>query len=156
MSLSPTSKSNSCAICENASGKCRQGKEDLSYWQCMTYADAKKGDLIGHFRCVGQTKNALWAAFKPDNSTDWTQQQRLEWQQENQRRQQQKAKEELPERALPIPDRDKAIRNLHRHFGLSARHREDLRNRGLSDSQINHQLYFTINPNGLASQETLM
>jgi hypothetical protein len=79
MSLSPTSKSNSCAICQDTSGKCRQGKQDQDYWQCMSYAHLKKGEIVGGFKCIVSIKNGLWAAFKPDNSTEWTEQQQLEW-----------------------------------------------------------------------------
>lgn len=44
-------------------------------------------------------------------------------------------------------ERDRAIRKLRSHFGLSVRHAEDLRKRGLTDSQIERQLYFSITPN---------
>src|SRR4028118_1997189 len=120
MSLSPTSKSNSCAICENVSGKCRQGREDLSYWQCMTYADAKKGEIIGSFKCIGQVKNGLWAAFKPDNSTKWTHQQRQDWQQENQRRHNKQAREDEARRrrSLSAIERDKGYRQLFSELTL--------------------------------------
>jgi hypothetical protein len=115
----------------------------------MIYADAKKGEIVGGFKCIGRIKNGLWAAFKPDNSSEWTEQQRLEWRHENQRRQQQKAKEweNLAKNALAVTARDTAIRKLHNHFGLSGQHREDLRKRGLTDSQIDHQLYFSVTPN---------
>jgi len=148
MSLSLANKNNPCPICQNSTGKCRQGKEDLSYWQCMSYADAKKGETIGGYKCLGAINNGLWAQFRLDNSQEWTQQKRHEWQLENQRRAERKAteNEKLAKEALPIEARDEAIRKLHKHFGLSARHREDLKARGLSDEAIENLLYFSINP----------
>lgn len=149
MSLTPTAKSNPCPVCGDTAGKCRQGREDENYWQCMTYADTRKGEIVNGFKCIGHTRDRLWAQFRFDNSQEWSEQQRLEWQRENQRRQQQKAREdeELAKGALPIEDRDRAIRRLHSHLGLSHRHREDLQRRGLTDSQIERQLYFSITPN---------
>jgi hypothetical protein len=138
MSLTPTSRSNSCAICEDTGGKCRQGREDLSYWQCMIYVDAKKGEIIGGFKCIGHSKNGMWAQFKPNNSTEWTQQQRIEWQQENQRRQQQKASEheQRRRRSLSAVDRDKAYRQLLSELTLHPDDKADLLQRGFSHSQI--------------------
>lgn len=149
MALFPSSIINPCPICEDFSGKCRQGKQDESYWQCMTYADSKKCEVVNGFKCIGQISNGLWSAFKPDNSQDWSEQQRLEWQRENQQRQQKKAKEQekLAKDALPIEERDRAIRKLHKYFGLSAHHREDLHRRGLSDEVIETNLYFSVTPN---------
>jgi len=145
----PTSKSNPCPICGEIKGKCRQGREDQNYWQCMTYADTRKGETINGFKCIGLTKDHQWAQFKPDNSQEWTEKQRLEWQREKPRQQNKKARAEeaLRAKALPIDERDKAIRLLHQHFGLSARHREDLNKRGLSDEAIEKNLYFSITPN---------
>ncbi len=91
MSFTLTNKNNPCAICEDTSGKCRQGREDLSYWQCMSYADSKKGEIVGTYKCLGATKNSLWAQFRPDNSAEWSEEKRREWQLENQRRAEKKA-----------------------------------------------------------------
>jgi hypothetical protein len=115
----------------------------------MTYADSRKGEIVNGFKCIGHTRDRLWGQFKLDNSQEWSEQRRLEWQQENQRRRNEQASknEELAKGALSIEERDRAIRRLHSHFGLSARHREDLQRRGLSNSQIDHLLYFTITPN---------
>jgi len=138
MSFTPTSKSNSCAICEDTSGKCRQGREDLSFWQCMSYADAQKGDIIGSFKCIGQIKNGLWAAFKPDNSQEWTEQQQLEWRRENHRRQQEKAKqdEERRRRSLSAVERDKQYQALLAELTLHPDDKADLLRRGFSHKQI--------------------
>jgi hypothetical protein len=115
----------------------------------MSYSDALKGEIVGGFKCIGHTRNGLWAQFRPDNSEEWTEQRRLEWRQENQRRRDEQARKrkQLAESALPVQGRDAAIRKLHSHFGLSSRHRDDLRKRGLTDDQIDQRLYFSISPN---------
>jgi len=138
MSLTPTSKSNPCAICENTSDKCRQGREDLSYWQCMTYADAKKGDIVNGFKCIGQVKNGLWGAFKPDNSSEWNELQQLEWKYQNQQRQQRKAKEDEQRRrrSLSAVERDKGYQQLFSELTLHPDHRADLVRRGFTHEQI--------------------
>jgi hypothetical protein len=28
----------------------------------------RRREIVGGFKCIGQIKNGLWAAFKPDNS----------------------------------------------------------------------------------------
>ena len=178
MSLIPSGKNNPCPICESATGKCRQGREDLNYWQCMTYTDTKKGEVVGGYRCIGHTRDQLWGQFKLEgiNRGGHYEQRIL---QKNSRTQTQGRTGSIPVSSVPrqvrnqsgrmaangedVPscnekqgreanhlcngERDRAIRNLHKHFGLSERHREDLRERGLSNSQIDRQLYFTITPN---------
>jgi hypothetical protein len=115
----------------------------------MTCTDSQKGEVIAGYKYIGHTKDRLWSQFKFDNSQEWSEQQRLEWQRKNQRRRNEKARDEKESasKALPVECRDSAIRRLHKHFGLSARHREDLRNRGLSNEAIANLLYFTISPN---------
>jgi hypothetical protein len=104
----------------------------------MTYADAKKGEIVGGFKCIGQIRNGLWAAFKPDNSSQWTEQQRVEWRCENQRRQQQKAKEDEQRRrrSLSAVERDEQYRALLAELTLHPDDRADLVRRGFSHEQI--------------------
>ncbi|HEY9652299.1 MAG TPA: hypothetical protein V6C95_16690, partial [Coleofasciculaceae cyanobacterium] len=149
MSLIPSSSQNPCPICENINGKCRQGRNDLNYWQCMAYADISKGGIHNGYKCIGHTRDGLWAQFRLDNSQEWSEQQRQEWQRENQRRRQEKARadDKRRRRSLSAVERDHAIRKLHKRFGLSARHKEDLRSKGLNYQQIEALLYFSINPN---------
>jgi hypothetical protein len=115
----------------------------------MTHADSQKGEIISGFKCIGHTKDRQWAQFKIDNSQEWTEQQREEWQRRNDQRRTEQAKdsEQRRQRSLSPVERDQVIRKLHSYFGLSSRHREDLKKRGLTDSQIDRQLYFTITPN---------
>ena len=149
MSLIPTNRHNPCPICEDNTGKCRQSREDSDYLQCMSYADSVFGEVINGYKCLGSTKDGLWGQFRIDNSQEYSDQQRQEWKCKNQARAAAKAKAEadLRANALPIDERDKAIRKLAAHFGLSKKHRDDLNHRGLSDKAIEKNLYFSITPN---------
>ncbi len=138
MSLIPSRKHNSCPICENASGKCRQSREDADYWQCMTYADARKGEVISGYKCLGQSKNSLWGQFRIDNSQEWSEQQRLEWKERNQQRRQLQAKEdsERRRRSLSAVERDKQYRELLAQLTLHPEDRADLVRRGFTQEQV--------------------
>ena len=138
MSLTPSNRNNPCPICEETTGKCRQGQEDLNYWQCMSYADSRKGEIVGGFKCIGHTRDQLWAQFKLDNSQEWSEQQREEWKRENQRRWQQKAKdsEERRRRSLSALQRHEQYTRLLRELSLHPDDRADLIRRGFTHEQI--------------------
>lgn len=138
MSLTPTNKHNHCPICEDTAGKCRQGREDENYWQCMTYADARKGEIHNGFKCIGHTRDQLWGQFKLDNSQEWSEQQRLEWHRENQRRQQEKAKadDERRRRSLSTQERHEQYTRLLGELSLHPDDRADLVRRGFTHQQI--------------------
>jgi hypothetical protein len=138
MSLSPSSKNNACRICEDTAGKCRQGKEDQNYWQCMVYADARKGEVISGFKCIGHTRDSLWAQFKIDNSAEWSDQRRLEWQRENQRRRNEKASEDEQRRrrSLSAAQRHEQYTRLLAELSLRPDDRADLVRRGFTHEQI--------------------
>lgn len=138
MSLVPSNKNNPCPICEDATGKCRQGQEDPDYWQCMLYADARKGEIHNGFKCIGHTRDRLWGQFKLVTSQEWSDQQRLDWQRENQRRQQQKAKadDERRRRSLSAEERHEQYTQLLGELSLHPDDRADLVRRGFTDVQI--------------------
>lgn len=138
MSLIPSRKHNSCPICENTSGKCRQSREDADYWQCMTYADAKKGEVISGYKCLGHSKNGLWGQFRVDNSQEWSEQQRLEWKQRNQQRQQEivKDEEQRRQKSLKAENRHAQYTSLLSELSLHSEDREDLIRRGFTSEQI--------------------
>jgi hypothetical protein len=138
MSLTPTNRNNPCQICEDTSGKCRQGREDQDYWQCMTYVDARKGEIVNCFKCIGYTRDKLWAQFRLDNSQEWSEKQRLEWQRENQRRRNQKAKvnDERRRRSLSEIERDQQYRAILAELELHPDDRADLIRRGFTHQQI--------------------
>jgi hypothetical protein len=66
----------------------------------------------------------------------------------------QREKEELAKGALGETDRDQAIRRIHRHFGISSKHRQNLRARGLCDSHIDRLPYFSFHPSQEVPQFT--
>lgn len=138
MSLTPTNRNNPCPICEDVAGKCRQGREDEQYWQCMIYADSRKGEIVKGFKCIGHTRDRLWAQFKLDNSQEWNDKQRIEWQSENQRRQREKAKEheERRRRSLSALQRHEQYTRLLRELTLHPDDRADLIRRGFTHEQI--------------------
>lgn len=138
MSLIPSNKNNPCPVCENTAGKCRQSREDENYWQCMTYADSRKGEIVNGFKCIGHTRDRLWGQFKLDNSQEWSEQQRLEWQRENQRRRQEKAKadDERRRRSLSAQERHEQYTRLLGELTLHPDDRADLVRRGFTHQQI--------------------
>ncbi len=141
----PTSRNNECPICTDVSGKCRFiDSSDGEFILCWTNSGARLLEIISGHRCVKEARGENWATFVVVGEANLEDLAR-----KRQERELAKAREreELAKGALPIEDRDRAIRTLHRHFGLSARHQEDLTKRGLTDSQIDNRLYFTINPN---------
>jgi hypothetical protein len=104
----------------------------------MTYADARKGEIIGGFKCIGHTRDQLWGQFKLDNSQEWSEQQRLEWQRENQRRQLQKARadEDRRRRSLTAQERHEQYTRLLSELTLHPDDRADLIRRGFTHEQI--------------------
>lgn len=138
MTLTPTNRHNPCGICEDNTGRCRQSTQDQDYWQCMTYADTRKGDAISGYKCLGHSKNGLWGQFRIDNSTEWTEQQREEWKRQNRQRQQQKVKEDerRRQRSLSAIERDKGYQQLLSELTLHPDDRADLLRRGFTAAQI--------------------
>jgi hypothetical protein len=104
----------------------------------MAYADAKKGDIVSGYKCLGHSKNGLWGQFRIDNSQEWSEQQRLEWKQRNQQRQQQiiKDEEERRQKSLKAEDRHAQYTSLLSELSLHSEDREDLIRRGFTSEQI--------------------
>lgn len=148
MSLTRTNITNPCPVCEDSRGKCRQSKEDQGYWQCMTYADSRKGEVINGLKCLGHTRDGFWGQFRLDNTADWTEQQRLEWQRENQRRRQEKAREddERRRRSLSVEQRHEQYTRLLAELTLHPDDRADLVRRGFTDEQIELSGFKSISP----------
>ena len=72
-----------CPVCDSTSGKCR-GKEDSGkeYILCMTFADAKKGSIENGYKCIKEASTGFQhysATFTLDNSQEWTEAQKQEW-----------------------------------------------------------------------------
>ncbi|MCC5620801.1 hypothetical protein [Nostoc sp. CHAB 5715] len=137
--LYPSNKHNPCPVCENDDGDCRHSKADENFQLCHTFADARKGERVNGFICVKES-NGHTASFKPDNSTEWTEERRREWADEKKRRRERSEREEQQKLAqlLPIPDRDEQYRRIVATLGLNQKHRhsELSEKRGLNSEEI--------------------
>lgn len=133
----PTNKSNPCPICENITGACRVLADDTVF--CHGLADARKGEKANGYVCV-KPSNGHTATFKPDNSTEWTQERRQQWADEQRRRREQSQREEKQKLAqlLAIADRDEQYRRIVEALPLNKKHRicELSECRGLNADEI--------------------
>ncbi|MHC5915870.1 MAG: plasmid replication protein, CyRepA1 family [Nostoc sp.] len=152
MSFSPKpfGKNNPCPVCGKADIDCRYNADDIDFIQCHTFVDARKGERVNGFICVKES-NGHTASFKPDNSTEWTEERRREWAQEQRRRRERSEREEQQKLAqlLPIPDRDEQYRRIVATLGLNQKHRisELSERRGLNSPEID----FAVSQGWLAS-----
>jgi hypothetical protein len=136
--FTPSSRNNPCPICNITDSRCRQSKDDTDYWQCMTYADARKGETVYGYKCLGHTRDRLWGQFRLDNFQEWSEQQREEWRRERERRQQEHALIEAEKKAqhLSAVERDREYRKLLSELTLHLDDRKDLIRRGFTNEQI--------------------
>jgi hypothetical protein len=88
----------------------------------------------------------VWGKFVPRKSEAFDRTVWLEKKAERERDRREREREHA-KNALSIPDRDKALRKLSKTLGLSRRHQKALLDRGLTDSQIESGLFFSIYPN---------
>lgn len=131
-----------CPICSGTRRDCRQNSQtDLIH--C-------RHDVIGTppgWRFVGADSIGfnMWAADdgRSGDSSEW----------ENQRRQRAAERErrlvderERYAQSLSVDERDRNIRKIHAQIGLSTRHRQNLRDRGLTNAQIDAGKFFSIAP----------
>ena len=135
--FTPTRRGNSCVICQSFTGKCRE-HQDGEIFLCMSFADARLGEVQNGYKCIKPANGGNWATFKLDNTEEWSEELRQEWQQKNQQRQQQKTKddEQRQQRSLSALDRDKAYRQLLGELVLHPDDKADLVRRGFSHAQI--------------------
>ena len=141
MKFNPTNHRNPCPICTDVSGDCRTTKDQLIL--CHSFINFDSG--IAGFKWRRASSNGVWGVHVPDNEQEFNREQyeRYLAQKEAQSR---NKKQFLADNALDTKGRDEAIRKLARCVGLSDRHREDLKNRGLSDAKIKTGLFFSIDP----------
>jgi hypothetical protein len=104
----------------------------------MSYADARLGEIVNGYKCIKPDKGKGWATFKLDNSQEWTEQQQLEWKQQNERLRNQQAKndEERRERSLKAEDRDPQYQKIFSQLTLHPDDKADLVRRGFTNEQI--------------------
>ncbi|MGK7915055.1 MAG: hypothetical protein AB4038_05830, partial [Prochloraceae cyanobacterium] len=142
MKFTPAKRNNPCPICGDTSGDCRHLDNGLIL--CHDFID---GDAsVNGWRWIKSSKCGVWGVFVPDKGQnnfdpeEWKQRRR-----EREKRKKQKLQQKF-NTALSAKERDKAIRRLHKYIGLTSRHRELLKKRGLTDQQIESGLYFSISP----------
>jgi hypothetical protein len=88
----------------------------------------------------------VWGKFVPRKSEAFDRTVWLEKKAERERDRLEREREHA-KNALTIPDRDKALRKLSQSLGLSRRHKQSLLDRGLTLSQIESGLFFSVYPN---------
>jgi hypothetical protein len=130
-----TSKRNLCPICSNHHGCAIREDNLVECLRSTSQHDAPQG-----YRFVKLLRNGMGGLFAL--ATD----QRPSSRRQERQQQEKKAAAERAKGALPVPECDRAIRKLHSWFGLGSRHRQDLRDRGLSDPLINGTPFFSVYP----------
>ena len=133
-------KRSDCPVCQGAKKDCRQNNK-TSLIHCR---DTSANPIDYVFRGQDALGFGMWA-YKSD-AQQWNQERREQWQRERQADQNRRLAHHA-KTALPVEDLDIAIRKLARYLGLTSEHRQQLRDRGLNDDQINQGLFFSIAEN---------
>ncbi|BAW98029.1 hypothetical protein NIES970_29990 (plasmid) [[Synechococcus] sp. NIES-970] len=112
---------------------------------CHSFVDG--GYDAPGWKWVKPTKDGVWAIYVPAQD-DWSPEQKDHWRAEQQRKEQARLTKEaeLHRNGLSVTARDKNIRAIAAHLGLTQKHREQLRGRGLSDEAIDAGLFFSVAP----------
>lgn len=139
-----TNRNNSCPICEKTNGNCRLTQDNGIL--CMTYADGYGASNHPVYRFTKPTKDGLWGIYYPRRDNDYDRE-KWELEKEIRKAQRKNEKKKRSKAALSTEEMDKALRKLHRYIGLTEKDREHLRDRGLTDEQINAGLFFSVSPN---------
>ena len=128
-----------CPICGDTSGKCRtKSNSPGELILCMNLAGEAKGTIIDGYKCLGDTSDGNWAKFVPDNTTEWTQQQREEWRRERELKRLKNDQEEKKRQSesLSPEERDKQYQKILDELPLHKEDRKDLTRRGFTNKQI--------------------
>jgi hypothetical protein len=135
----PTTHRNPCPICQDTSGDCRTTQDNLIF--CHSFIDIDSG--VAGFRWTKPASNGVWGVHVPDKGKKFNREQ-YERYLELKIAQERNKKQFLAENALDADGRDKAIRKLASHVGLSTCDKQSLLDRGLTKSQIKNGLFFSI------------
>ncbi|MEM9927586.1 MAG: plasmid replication protein, CyRepA1 family, partial [Cyanobacteria bacterium P01_D01_bin.50] len=121
-------------ICEDVKSNCRILADETIF--CHSFADAVKGEKINGYVCV-KPANGHTATFRPDNSDEWRNEQRVA-RPTSLRPKPQKSTTNL----LPISERNTAYRKITAKLQLSPNHTIQLKEkRGLSSLEIDFAYY---------------
>ncbi|XGW00856.1 MAG: hypothetical protein ACAF41_33300 (plasmid) [Leptolyngbya sp. BL-A-14] len=131
--FTPTRQGNSCQLCGDTTGKCR---ETPSLYLCMSFTDAL--DTPPSFTFLGRTKDHLWGKWVLDQGQDWNEDQRAAWRRERQQRQVARAQAEAQRQATALSaiERERYYTQLLEQLSLHPADRADLSARGLDEVQI--------------------
>lgn len=131
------SKQRLCPVCQNHHG-CRIFS-DGKVW-CLRVTN--QADVPESYRLISWLNGGMGASLVPVDSKS---QDRKDRQRQQREKTQRKRQRNLSQ--LPVEDRDKAIRRMHSHIGLSRSDRLLLKQRrGMTDDQIDRGLYFSVHP----------
>lgn len=138
-----TSRTKPCPVCGDTRRRCRELRDDPNKFLCMTVTDGYSTPPGFTFR--GLTKDGTWGVIirdmgKADDEA------RYEWisRWRHLKAERLKAEKERLSRLLPEPERDKHIRNIFSQLSLFPDHRDDLRQRGLSDDLIKAGMFRSV------------
>lgn len=131
----PSSRDNPCPVCDKIDGACRILQDDTVF--CHGLADAKKFEKVNGYTCI-KASTGHTATFRPDNSAEWTEERRREWEKRKLTRQQ-AAEEEAKisqQRALPASDRHRLYSEILEQLSIDSMTVVDLQRRGFSPQEI--------------------
>jgi hypothetical protein len=128
-----------CPICTGISKECRQSRQ-TNLIHCRGQINNIPSGWVS--RGVDAWGFEMYAkSSEQEDSSEWVSRQQ-ELNVERQRN-----LEQLKKGALSPFERDEAICRIHKYFGLSEKHRQNLCNRGLSNAHIDRLPYFSFYPN---------
>jgi len=132
-----TSRNNPCPVCEKTDGACRVLPDETVF--CHTFADAKKFEKFNGYVCVAIGKGHT-ATFKADNTAEWTEDRRREWESKKVARQESVSLEAQirQDRALSTDDRHRLYSEILSQLQLDTKSFADLQRRGFSEQEINN------------------
>jgi hypothetical protein len=132
--ITSTNRDNPC-FCGDTKGKCRITSSGAIF--CHTYSDASLLEVINGYKCT-KVADGHTATFMPDDSAEWTEENRKKWETENLRKKEQQEKElqKLIADQMAVTERDTHYRELREPLPLNQFHREHLQQRGYSDEAI--------------------
>ena len=129
-----------CPVCNGERHDCRQNLES-NLIHCRSL-EANPLDYI--YRGQDTWGFNLWA-YKPD-ADQWASDRREEWERERELKKQQRERQnqESLKKLLPIKERDQVIRSILDQLTLSDAHRQRLKARGFTDTQIDEAGYRSV------------
>lgn len=128
----------SCPVCNGARKDCRQSRSSN-----LIFCRHPDANPIG-FKFIKEDVHGLFGVWAEAKADECSQEQREEYQ--RRKRERERFEQQQLSDTLSIPDRNRAIKKLHKYLGLGSKHRENLRDRSLSDAQIEAGYFFTIYP----------